>query len=635
MRITVQKATSIPVGRLATTLTAAMALSVGAARADVYSNAVFWARGIGVDYETPGRLAYREISDSLNRQTPYGGQFDSGSDSKGNVFTNTLARLPYRGVDRIQQSVYFAQTVTVTNQATGEGTLTPGLVSLPATVRSAIANRNDFAFAVRVRPDIDQACYPGTIIGIGYGASQNKGFSVSFGAPTTNVVDGATNILSQLRFTFSGNSSQYPSSRCAIAFGDWNDIVLSVRNGTDVTVLVSRGGNLWDGRRNSDMASWQTTVYSFSAPSGKYAYPDSGGRNTLLLGAKDYASTYGTSRPFAPGSANDITSVFRGCFQSVAVWTNALSVAEMREAVAWPRTDLWRVGIEDGDSAEFNGSGASATVVVDEDHWMLQKTFAAGASATFRFPLDSFGEAQMPQLLRVKAASGSFAAKLAASVNGTTVGTREITAGGTAIWHVPAELLAGGVTNAITIVRTDSGASAFKFDAVSFGGSIQYGLADGGWCEFGGEAANQNGINPPTTTPQTKKFTYDLVGGNWLDGPRAFYRSDSVSSYTYERLRFDIPKEVLATDCRWRLKLRMLNEDGDGHKAAITLNDRSLGEFAAGEEHDISVPKGLVVSSGNMLIMQNTSTGGTGHMAPDYLRIYLVMPPTATVMSFR
>lgn len=604
----------------------------GISHADVYSNALFWARGIGVDYNDNGTIGFQEVSDSLNRLTTHGANFSSGALTKGSAFTNMPVRLPYRGVDRVLQCVRFAQKVTVTDPATGAGTLKPEYVKLPTAVRNALANREDFAFAVRIRPDLDQLSYPCSFVSLGWdaGTSKASGLEISMTANmTTNFVSGATNVFSQLRIGCSGDSGIWPSTACKVALGDWNDIVVSVRGGTNLTILVSRGGNLWGGGVDSDLASMQTTLYTVNAPTGKFFYPAAS--DVALLGARLYDSGNDT-REYSPTSGRDMKSVFRGCFQSVAVWTNALSMAEMREAVAWPRTDLWRVGVEDGASREFNGSGATSTVVVDEDHWMLQTNFAAGASATFLFPLDTFGEAQMPQFLHVKAASASSPAMLAASVNGTPVGTREIAAGGTAVWFVKPELLVGGATNTLAIIRTDSGASAFEFDAVGFGGSIQYGLADGGWQEFGGENANQNTYNPPAGIP---RYSYYLAGGNWLDGPRAFYRADSGLSFTHETLRFDIPEYAMGEDCRWRLKFMMLNVDGDGHKAGITLNGRPLGEFAVGMEHDIPIPRGAVMSTNNELLLENTSTGGAGWMAPDYLRIYLDDPQKATVISLR
>ena len=614
-------------------LTAALGAFVAAARADVYSNALFWARGIGVDYNSNGAIGYKEVSDSLNRLTTYGEAYDSKSDTKGSAFATMDMRLPYRGADRVMQCVRFAQKVTVTDPAIGAGTLKPEYVKLPTSIRNALANREDFAFAVRIRPDIDQLFYPCSFVSLGWGpdASKTTGFEISLsGTLTTNAVGTATNVFSQLRIGCSGNVGIWPSSACKVALGDWNDIVVSVRDGTNLTILVSRGGNLWGGRADSDLASMQTTLYTVNASADKFFYPAAS--DVALLGARLYVSGEST-REISPSSARDMKSVFRGCFQSVAVWTNALTMAEMREAAAWPRPDLWRVGVEDGESAEFNGgSGAVSTIVVDEDHWMLQETFVTGASATFRFPLDTFGEAQMPQLLRVRAASGSSAATLEASVNGTSIGRREIVADNVAVWFVKPELLVGGATNAISVIRTDSGTSAFKFDAVSFGGSVQYGLADGGWYEFGGENANQNTYNPPSGIP---RYSYYLIGGNWLDGPRAFYRADSGSSFTHETLRFDIPEDVMAEDCRWCLSFRMLNGKGADHKAGITLNGRALGVFDAGEEHDLRVPRGLVVSTGNELLIQNTSTGDNGWMAPDFLRIYLAPTHDATVISIQ
>ncbi len=615
---------------IATSVIATVVAFATPSSGDVYSNALYWARCAGIDNNNTGSMARKSQRDSLNRVTQYSDTSSQygASHQNGPRFTTETIRFPYRGVERTSQCVYLHQTVTAADPVAGTGTFKPTRFVPPTDVRSALAN-SDFTLAFRIRPDLEQIMFPATFFrssGDRWGGS--TGFWVALERPSTNIVGNATNIMSQLKFYYGGNGTKFvlPHAHCAVSLGDWNDVVISVSGSTKkVAVLVSRGGHLWNGETNSEMADNQSYVARFNVDSDKSL---SGNGTNVHFGGWDGDAPNDLS--WSATSLDFYThSFFRGSVQSFAVWTTALTTAQMREAAAWPRTDLWRVGVEDGAANEFNGSGAAATVDVDADFWMLQKDFAAGASATFRFPLDAVGEAKAPQLLRIKAANDSAAGTLSASVNGTVLtGRRKLEAGGTVIWFVPERLLQGGAINTIVVSRLDSGSSPVKFDAVSFGGSLQYGLDDNSCNEFCEESKYQMAIWDQV---------YDMMGGNWLDGPRALLRADSGSSYTSTTLNFEVPREIIERGHRWGLKFRMLNASGNGHRVRMTLNGTVLGEFVAGQEHDVKVPKGLVLAGmQNQLTFANVSTGGSGAMAPDYVRLYLKdLPPEGTVILFR
>ena len=605
-------------------ITTAVALATSSL-GDVYSNAFYWARGMGHDYNGDGFLYRNDYRDSLNRQTDF-----ADTTSRYDVYTQALPlqktetiRFPYRGVERNLSCAYFPQQIVEVN---GALKINSCILRPPASVGHSFTNDN-YTIALRFRPDVNQPQAPVTLLRIA-GDDSKRGFWLDLTSFSESTVGNATNHYAQLWF-YCGDKGYSPGR--PVALGDWNDIVISVGNRTNATVLVSRGGNLWDGPTNSDMASTQTFTWSFHTDPGYVlsAYP--GSTWEIVIGGYRYDCEYVSCNSSGKPTDSQWKSgnLYRGYMHSFAVWTNALTTAQMREAAAWPRTDLWRVGVEDGAANEFNGSGASATVDVDENHWMLQKNFAAGASATFRFPLDAVGEAKAPQLLRVKAATDSAEGKLSVSVNGTVLpAQRTLGAGGNAIWFVPETMLRGGLTNTIVLTRIDGRASPVKFDAVSFGGSLQYGLDDGHWWEFAEETKIQN----------SGWCQYNLIGGNWFDGARALYRANSGSEYTSTTLFFDIPDEIIERGHRWMLKFKMLNAVGDGHRVSIVLNNTGLGEFAAGVEHDVRVPKGLVQATGNMLKFSNVSTGGASGdaMAPDFMRLYLVdLPQESTVVYFR
>ena len=207
--------------------------SFATARADVYSKAFYWLRGMGVDSNGNGKLDSGELVDSLNLHP-------SAAHSNGSgltVFTNETVKLPYRGVSRQMQCLYFPQATTITNETTGQGLISPNVFLLPSFVVNAVTNRRDFAFAIRFRPDLTR---PNTAYSwlVSFGNSANGGFMLGPAATGKNIqtfrIGGAdrtvTNFLSSVYFYYCGkgttlnNGGTYPK----IGIGVWNDLVVSV-----------------------------------------------------------------------------------------------------------------------------------------------------------------------------------------------------------------------------------------------------------------------------------------------------------------------------------------------------------------------------------------------------------------------
>jgi hypothetical protein len=129
---------------------AMVSLSSATARADVYSKASYWFRGMGVDANGNGILDSGELRDALNLH----GTESHDNGSCATVFTNETVNMPYRGVSRQMQCLYLPQTVTVTNDEEQLGYMNPNTFRLPAYAVQAITNRTRFAFAIRYRPDL-------------------------------------------------------------------------------------------------------------------------------------------------------------------------------------------------------------------------------------------------------------------------------------------------------------------------------------------------------------------------------------------------------------------------------------------------------------------------------------------------
>ena len=411
---------------------------------DVYAKAFYWCRGMGVDANGNGRLDSGELYDSLNLHAPA----SSSVGANHPVFTNELVRMPYRGVLRQTQCLYLPQQVVITNEATQTGVLRPNAFALPAYVANALADKPHFAVAIRFRPDLTQAqkdyrwiftCGHESMRGFMFGFTATGNHTMTFNANKYTI----TNQWANATFYCGGKSWQPNTDYCKINLGAWNDVVLSV-DGRKVAILVSRDG-YYDPRTatsvtNSTLAWFNTTYYTTTVPDGYDVSPKP--NKTFMIGTEYYSSD---RVAWSTDVTSNASKTFRGSIQSIAVWTNALTEAEMRAAAAWPRLDLWRVGVENDATTEFNGSGAAATTDVDADRWSAPAGLAAGGSVTFRFPLNTTGEAEMPEVFRIKPTSTSGAGTLRVTVNGTVLGSKIVSPGRATRWFVPETLLLAGM----------------------------------------------------------------------------------------------------------------------------------------------------------------------------------------------
>ena len=592
---------------------------------DVYAKAFYWCRGMGVDANGNGRLDSGELYDSLNLHAPA----SSSVGANHPVFTNEMVRMPYRGVLRQTQCLYLPQEVVITNEATHTGVVRANAFALPAYVANAIADKPHFAVAIRFRPDLTQSNKDYRwIFNCGHaGGSEKRGFMFGFTATGLHTVSynsnktTNTNQWANAVFYCGGRGWQPSTDYCKINLDAWNDVVLSV-DGQKIAILVSRDG-YYDSRTatsvtNSTLAWFNTTYYTATVPDGYNASPKPNA--TFMIGTEQYSSD---RVAWSTNVTANASKTFRGSIQSIAVWTNALTEAEMRAAAAWPRLDLWRVGVENDATTEFNGSGAAATTDVDADRWTAPAGLAAGGSATFRFPLNTTGEAQMPEVFRIKPTSASGTGTLRVTVNGADLGTKAVAPGRATRWFVPETLLLAGATNVLQVTRTDAGGTPVNIDVASFGGSLQYGERDNSHYEFAMEGKYQN--------PNAN--VYQLIGANWFDSARALFGANGSSAHTNTVIKFDVPEDILQ-NYDWRMKFRTAV---NGHTVSMTLNGTDLGSYTSGTEHgDIEIPEGLMRTTGNELKMANTAAFVSGrYFAPDYVRLYLVERPSGTMLILR
>ena len=602
----------------------AVAAAGSAARADVYGNAYVWMRGVGADANANGHLDNGELHDALNGITSFSA---TTYNANGLQFTNQLVNLPYRGVARTMNCLHFVQNTVVTNE-NGWGYMDPASFQVANILKPLMKDNADdvrYAFAIRFRPEDPQ---PHTnyswIVNLSHGGSTPKrGVQLGFGPIYNRAVtsDGITTTSRFARVYFMyGGSSWVPSGSNTdgnypfIGFNEWNDIVVSVE-GRNVKMLASRDGHRWPSARLESSRGKFNTSFASTTVASSYNLSPNGA--TLRFGAESSVSGRTAWDSRYTGTSYNAWKHFRGSIQSFAIWTNALTEAQMREAAAWPRTDIWRVGVENDATTEFgSGQGDEA---VDADRWNVPRGIAAGGQVTLKFPLDATGEAEMNEEIRLKATSASASATVQMAVNGVNLGAKPVTAGQERWWVVPAQCLLAGATNTLVLTRTDAGAGTLQIDALSFGGSLQYGKRDNSYYEFVREF--------------DCKTTYDLIGGNWFDGRRAIFgqgASASSISYTNIILKFDMPQRLRET-YDWKMKFRFRNT---GYKMRLVLNGTDLGDYATGDsEHEVPVPPGALQAE-NLLNVMNVGTG-TSYVTPDYLRLSFDLPPNGTFLFLR
>jgi hypothetical protein len=172
------------------------------------------------------------------------------------------------------------------------------------------------------------------------------------------------------------------------------------------------------------------------------------------------------------------------------VWNRQLSEAEIREAFAFPRSDVLRIGVDNGDGREFIKSSADDTVVNADDWYTMPSKLSPDEKVDIEFSLRSF-ESSLSQILRLTAAPGTGqGARLSVLVNGTAI--EDVLHA--AVGKVKAILLPGMLfrEGRNTLRLTNVSDKDVKFDSLALGGSWQMGVPDDSSAEFVKEALGNN-----------------------------------------------------------------------------------------------------------------------------------------------
>ncbi len=593
-----------PGGRTdAPTALASAAVDPSAVSDDVFADAKFWMRGLAADANGDGVLNrgtnFGEVRDALRRTS-----FDErtyGVDGALPVFTNEFVRMPGRGVGRWMDTLYFPQTVKILDAAKGTGVVHASTISLPGTL-NGMTNR--WSFVLRAKPDLASAPANGTQWLVKFGHGGGRGFMMGFSGS-----DAHTRKL-----------AAYSSGQNLVIEGmtitnGWFDLAV-VADGQRLTVALMRDGDELTGTDGDRQLG--TLVKTLMLEPKLNLSPN----NVLYLGAEEVSSG---PRVYPMGANDNCVKAFRGSIQQFAVWDRALSTAEIYQALGWPRTDLWRVGVVDGRADEFRGTAPAGGVDVDAGAWPIQEGVSRGQPLTLRFPLVDNYETRRAQLFRWKSLPGSASGMLELTLNGKNLGRKPVRGGRWSQWFVPAEALQAG-TNTAVLARVDTGEGALRADAVMLGGGFQVGKADGGYSDYVQESTGL-------------KHLY-AADGNLHDVRRVLYcGANAHSNYWFH---VNVPAEMAHDRQRWRFTLASCGGSRPAgvttHPISVDLNGTCLGtkEMGSSTSWTIDIPASDILPGENVFNFRNGAPNtGSHYTGIDYFALEPLRPTDGTIMLLR
>ena len=245
--------------------------------------------------------------------------------------------------------------------------------------------------------------------------------------------------------------------------GTWMDVAVVPDMNRLQFYAVTNNGTLWKGGAGAAATGFNNAT-----------------NTTVAFGLSQ--SGYSSWNPVATNSTSARRQAFRGTIQSFAVWNRLLSEEEVREAFAFPRADIARIGLADGAAGEFVKASPDGATVNANDWYGMPAALGPGEEVDIAFWLKDY-EHSLPQVLRITAAAGTSAnIGLSVSVNGSVVPKElQVLAGATKSLLLPGELFLSG-SNTLHLANNSSG--TVRFDALALGGSWQVGYEDDSYTEL-------------------------------------------------------------------------------------------------------------------------------------------------------
>lgn len=326
--------------------------------------------------------------------------------------------------------------------------------------------------------------------------------------------------------------------------------------------------------------------------------------HSIVLGNRsDTAAATTTTDP------NVMARQYKGDIAFVKIWNRAISQNEFEQACTDGNETLWCLGARNGAGGEFSNNAAAEVYEPATMPWhRFRKSLASGDSASIKFCIPGSEVTNaFDRVLQVKAAgSGGFqSGSLDVSLNGVSIGTMAVTAGGDSLFlvkgkHLDLQALSevgGTYPVTLTLTRTDGGVGDLVFDYLELHG-WQLGVADNSYFEF------PRWANPWTTGRSIYAFTdyYTCV----RDLSAMSGQMQGSGSWTNQTMRFFVTK-AMAENCGFKYMTRSV---GGGNYRFYLNGDLVCEETLANRQaYTIPFQKDVVVEGMNTLRITRTNSG--------------------------
>ena len=571
---------------------------------DVFADAYIWMRGMAVDKNGNTILENNEMTNSINTvafpSTVY------GPTGHRPVISNELVRLPGRGVARQMRTLYFPQDISWTDSAHTNGTAYPCAVTCGTPLTGFDSH---FTWIVRFRPDFSEPQLS-TQWMLGFGYDYNTTNGMMFGLAESSTTRRTFRVYTR-------GDSWNPGENFVISNGcGWVDFAVTVDGQKLTAYLIKDGPTQPSG--NVDMANLRRVSKTYA--STVKLTP----RSSAVLRFGSESPQNGTYPMPAPSSGNNPYKTFRGSIQEFACWKRTLTEQEILAAFGWPRAETWRVGIENDATTELAAEAApEGGFAVDGESWPVPDGgLVAGASVSFKFPVDAGLDDGRAQIFRWKTTSDSAEGELGVTLNGKSLDTRTVKAGAWQKWFAPTKAIAVG-TNTLIVTRRDSGTGVVKLDAAAFGGGWRVGMKDDDWSEFIHE-----------TPPRDEYF---VVDGNFRHIPRVMLKKDTANRPKTRQWWHAVMPQSIAGKYDWILHFSTPNYGGyAGNILAIDLNGKRIFTkegTPVKTTFDVPIAREDLPAGENVFSFAQVGTGT--YVAIDSVWLEPVAPPDRTILRVR
>lgn len=543
------------------------------AHAGVFDDAAFWVRGFR-DGNDDGLVAGgTDVPDARNANASANVMASGVAASR--IWREETVVCPYSGETFTAPCCYLAQTANETDNLSFCANF-----SVTDAERVAVTNGMGTVVA-RVRPELGLVDSASWLTG-------GIGFQLGFRKSGDDRLELYGN------YSWDGDAPVTTATGFTVATNTWVDVAM-VRDGEGVRLYAATNGftftRSFDPRELTKVA------------------------DTFYFGHFQGTKSYGTALA-------SYKNCFRGSVHQIALWNRALSEREIREAFAFPRTDILRVGIANGSSNEFGLAVPEASSANPEDWYSVPASLPRGATATFAFsvPLNA---TNLSQCLRLATTSASQSGSVTAVIDGQPLPTLETSPQATSIAMVPSELMTAG-PHTLALTRTTDGTT--YLDALSLGGSIQLGAEDNNKDEYGVKAQGAP-ISAYVEDCNLKNF------------------AQVIEQSTTNEWKIVLPAD-LAARCRWQYEVRAFRGKGDSTYAEKPLRVALLVNGTVVEEtsfvqrfqtFSVNLPAGLLREGENTLGFTNrTPAEQLGYYAYlDCVRLKCAGEVHGFVISFR